>query len=608
MADIQINEFNQGGVADSKWSGIKNSLYRIIGMNLHGTPGVIQANQRMAKISAITVDALCKEVVNCSDGNSYWFSSTTGKIFKVDSSGVVTLVYDLSNSTVANKGALGCLGAWEYKGRIYWATEKMLNYAQINTTADFTSPTIGFARFGEEQTIGTNTAATYTLTTAINEGATHKQTFTADFKKLESVFLSIAAKGTGNWTVAVHDASNTLIGTITVVNASLGPGGNFFVFSTPLTLTLGSIYHIHVYSTVADGTVNTGIASDLEDAWMRFHAPADNEYHPMVDQNGVLYIGDRHFIHQVDVRAADGAHEYQMKALDIEEPHRATVLAKFGTDLMIGTIIAANVDRCAVYRWNTTVVSFSNQDAVPEAGINAVIAGDNFVLLSAGKSGNLYSYDGDKAHFYKKIPGEYTKTKQAKINPQASAVFNGLTLLGVSNVVGNPCDQGVWSIGRYSGSYNIVLNVEYPTSNVDGSNNPIISGIEIGAIIVQGSDLLLSWAYNGTYGIDRIDYANKIQRPFIETRLIVPYRELQTNYKEIMANYADLPANTSMVIDYKKNHASSYATDLVEVTDTERMLISAGNNLSANTLQIKVTLVTSGNDTPILEQVGLDVT
>jgi len=101
-----------GGLADSPWRGISGSFAAGIGIDIHSTPGQITVNQALAKESAATVTALCKNVLVASDGNSYWFSSTDGKIWKRTAAAVWSLVHTNTKSS--------CLGAREYNGYIYY--------------------------------------------------------------------------------------------------------------------------------------------------------------------------------------------------------------------------------------------------------------------------------------------------------------------------------------------------------------------------------------------------------------------------------------------------------------------------------------------------------
>lgn len=124
---------------------------------------------------------------------------------------------------------------------------------------------------------------TYALTTAVNEGATHIQQFSPDEAKLSQIMLNVAAVGTGDWTVTVHDSSNTVIASTTIANASMAAGD--YDFDVPAILETSETYHIHVYSTVADGTVVSGTAGDFEDSDFESHF-AKHTKSPVVSANG----------------------------------------------------------------------------------------------------------------------------------------------------------------------------------------------------------------------------------------------------------------------------------------------------------------------------------
>jgi hypothetical protein len=491
MPKILINAFNQGGVADSKYSGIKHSNARLIGWDIHSEPGLLKVNQKMSKISGQTVDTFCKVVVAASNNIRYWFSATTGKIWQ-EKAGVFTLVYTFANPAQITAGA-GALGAIEYEGYLYWFTQNYVNRIFVDNadgaSAWTTNVSTIWAELNLDQRFYQFSGITYAMTTGVNEGATHRHTFVADELLLETISFRLPAKGTGDVTVVVHNSANTVIGTKTIANASLLNGAiNYFQFSTPLNLTKGSTYHVHVYSTVADGTVDVLQLNNLEASAMSLYRTSSSSYHPTRIVDAVLYIGDNQYVHQID------GETFTAKALDIESQYQISALGKYGTDLLVGTIISSSVSFCEIFRWNTWSVSFTNSDIIFEPGINAFLEADNYVIVNAGLAGNLYSYNGQQLEFYKKIPGTYSPTKQAIIYGNASALLNGfLPIFGVSNYTGDPCDQGIWSLGNHSSNYPIVRNLEFPTSNVDANNYNILTGIEIGAIIVVGQDVYNSW-------------------------------------------------------------------------------------------------------------------
>ena len=118
---------NFGGLSDSKWSGVAGSFAECVGIDAHSTPGLLKVHQKLTKESSTTVTAFCKEMVAASNGYSFWFSSTDGKIWTRSSGGTYTLAY----TTAPAAGAAGCLGAMEFNGYIYWATQSRLHRVTI---------------------------------------------------------------------------------------------------------------------------------------------------------------------------------------------------------------------------------------------------------------------------------------------------------------------------------------------------------------------------------------------------------------------------------------------------------------------------------------------
>ena len=153
-----------------------------------------------------------------------------------------------------------------------------------------------------------------------------------------------------------------------------------------------------------------------------------------------------------------------------------------------------------------------------------------------------------------------------------------------------------------SGKHNYILDLPYPISERSGSSL-VMSGIEIGGILAVGVDLYVSWKNGTTYGIDKLDYSNKMEAGYLETRLIVIEREKFSIFPKFVVAYASLPASTAITIQYSKNY-TAYA-DTTEVTDTARLIVQSQESVEATTLQIKVLPTVSGNSAPEIESMGL---
>lgn len=336
------------------------------------------------------------------------------------------------------------------------------------------------------------------------------------------------------------------------------------------------------------------------DSWATF-TNTDASFHPICEVNQVTYIGDAHFVAQID------AGVFSANALDLKTGLRIKSLGKIDTDLLIGTYVADNVMRSEIVRWNTWSVSYSVSDPIPEIGINAFLDTDNMVIVSAGTKGNLYVYDGVKLEFFKNIKGSWGSTNKATVHQEATFNFNGMPLFGLSQVTGTGVNLGVYSLASTSRGYPMVLNLEYKISEA------VLTGIEIGAIVAISADqFLVSWKNGSTYGVDILDLTAKQASGYFVLRNILVDREKKSNYGAVFVPYRSLPASSDIKVYHEKNHAGSYtqfdaSTEMV--TDTERLMryskIDVGE---ASVCTIKVELTPNGDNSPEVEMMIMDVT
>ena len=465
---IQLVGFNEAGLADSRWSGLINSYYKLVGLDLHSTPGLVKVAQKMTKNSGATVDEFCKVGIVSSNGSSFWGSSTSGKIWERTSAGTWRLVHTLTPAA----GTAYVLGMAEYQGYIYIATQSRL----------------------------------------------HR---------------------------------------ITVANAD-----------------------------------DNDWATDCVEDWATFTV-TDTVFHPMTIQNRVLYIGDGNYVAQVSTNT------FSALAIDIKTPHRVKSLGKIGTDVLVGTYVSDYVTKTALIRWNTWSEDFTTLDEIPEVGINAFLPTDNFVLIQAGLAGNIYSYNGEVMELYKKIPGTYSGTSYGEVYPYSVANLNGNILFGFSNGTGNPADQGVYQLARYDRNRRFIMDMPYPISERTTGDVLVTTGLEIGAIVVSGFNVLVAWKNSTSYGVDMTDASNKLSGAYLETKLMRLGRSNLSTVDTIDFHYYTIPASCAITIAQDANYAG-YAT-LTGVTYDKRKVVSTGNGLEASILSVKATFTTSGNTAPSIE-------
>ena len=323
--------------------------------------------------------------------------------------------------------------------------------------------------------------------------------------------------------------------------------------------TAESLHRIPIaaIATAANWTAN------VEIDWATF-TNKDASFHPMVVQSLKLIIGDANYLAKVS--GDTGSHAFTANALDLKQPLRVKTMTSFDIDVAIGTFVDDNVNKTEIIRWDTVSPSWLTSDPIEENGINAFMRDDNFVYAQAGQAGRWYFYNGQQLIPDTRIPGDWSPTKTAYVHPQAVATHLTIPVFGLSNITGNPALQGVYSLGSYSKNYQKVMDLSYPIS-------ASLSGVEIGAVLAVGEDLLVSWKYGATYGVDKLNWSIKYAAAYLETMILTPaeVRHFLRTVEEAFINYVSLPTNTDISFKYKKKHEAAYSDVMANLNDTKLM-------------------------------------
>jgi hypothetical protein len=116
----------QNGVGKSSRDEMK--FDEIVGLDIHSTPGLIRASYSMLFEAGSAVGEICKAVAIVeSTGDTYWFSATSGKVWKRTYTGSWSLPNTLTSMTT------GIRGACAYHGNIFFATASKVGRYNIST-------------------------------------------------------------------------------------------------------------------------------------------------------------------------------------------------------------------------------------------------------------------------------------------------------------------------------------------------------------------------------------------------------------------------------------------------------------------------------------------
>lgn len=540
MPQIILENPSLGGLADSGYLGPANSMAAMVGLDVHSEPGIIKVNQRLVKDSGATVDVRINKIVSCTDGSVYLFGDS-GKVFKRDSAGTYTTARVVAPATGGNN----IVGALEYDGFVYYATQNKVGRWQIGTA--WSSANDNYATF------------------SFGNANFHQMT-------IQNLVLFI---GDGNFIAQVDNDQLDGSGTISTSGTAVTGVGTKFLTEAAV---LG-----YVLYTDADGNITRRQITAIAD---NTHLTLASGFSPDLGATTTYQITKHIFTNQ-----------------DNDVPLGMTVksLGQIGVELLFGT---QNKPWAEIYRWNTWSPSFSASDQVPETGVNCFLQTDNFVLVQAGTLGNLYQYSGDLLQLIKKVPGDYTGGKTASAENEARAWFRGLSMIGMSSVGGGTL-AGVYSFGNVNPSYPKILNLEYPLSTGNFTGDVITAMEQI--TDSSGDIMLVAWKNGATYGVDRVDLANKYATAYLQSRVITNDRNVLKRIIEIDVAYRTIPAGTSIKFFVSKNHGA-----FAEIQDKEDDAIRQVYRTTVSvddcaTYQIQVQLIPNVNSAPEIEKVIINI-
>lgn len=348
------------------------------------------------------------------------------------------------------------------------------------------------------------------------------------------------------------------------------------------------VYQYTVKNDVTDWT-------NAEDDWTQFSK--GSEHHPMVQQNLSLFIGDKNVIAEIDSTGTLVLQTF----FNLPDNEIIKALTPFDIDLLIGT----QTQRYGrVLRWDGLSESWSAEDDVYEKeGVTAFIVDDNFVYPVAGQKGSIYYYNGAKCEDFTTIP-EITGQNTIKVNPNAVGFYQGVPVFGVSNVSGNPVLQGVYGIGSYNASYPRSLSLDYPMPSGE------FSGVEIGAIIIDGDDMYVSWSDGVDTGVGKVDWTAKYASAYMETIGLTPAmnRHQIKTITEVMVPYYSLSTGTNITIGVDPDYTGSFSNKTVQ-TDTKRKILKVQSPSvpDAANPRLRIGFTVNGNNSPEIEDVLFDI-
>lgn len=562
----------EGGLSVDPKQGIKNSHAYMQSMDFRSSPSQLSPlPQPVREDKGIVTDLIQNEVM-ISNGVTYSIGST-GNFYQRSAAGTWSLEGTLP------AGYFG-LDYRQDLDSIYITHAKTVSLFNPVSTGAALSPNyynISQSTYNNTATAGFNvncdqsgsTLTTQILTT-FAETQIQERFFQTDIEPLNKISIYIVAKGTGNWTLTLHDGLNNVKGTVTVSNANLVNGQfNDFVFATQVRAAVApgaQTYHIHVTSTVADGTVASSATNDLStcdlEIWADRLVIPINGMHPMVNFQQFECIGNERYLsvwEPLGDPAPDNS-EWQRHKLIFPPYYQVCGLA------VLNEYIAIACERIPtgtnqpqdgiIFWWDGLQQTYNYFTKIPEGspyGIQEInniveyeVAGVIYAITSAGSEPVKLRTLPNAQNNYLGAPSKTV------VYPNASTVRNGVLLLGYPSTSTNlSLNYGVYSYGQLDKSYPLSLGYDYLLSTGDmtntGSNN-----LTIGMVKNFGDVLHISWRDGTAYGVDVVNSSSNpaIYATFESLIFDMNYVAKQKTALYVETTFLTLPANTYFQFKY----------------------------------------------------------
>lgn len=478
-----------------------------------------------------------------------------------------------------------------------------------STIIPFVDPT---TRLDIDQSF-TTTGFDYDVLTAISELAVDTLSFTPASDPQKSVDFNVGTKGTGDWTVTVHDNTNTVIASKTITTANMASAGyQEFTWATPWRIVIGKSYHMHVTSTVADGTIIASVDDDFSKA--NFHTyyqflVNDTLFHPIARMLNFLVIGNERYLAKWD-----GAF-FSPNYIAFPAGTHVRCIGYWGKYLAIGTWQEASSGTPTVYDfptgkiyfWDGISLTFNFSIDIPEGQVNAIYGMDASLYYFAGFKGDLMYYQGtfdnQSGEFngtkIKRIP-YIERSKYVEVYPQSMGMWRGLLHFGMgANTNSTTLPQGVYSWGTLYPQYQSSLSFDHVIST--GNKG---STVRIGMIYPVGQKLLISWKDGIAYGVDVVDptgsvyYTSGLIQPNLQDGEMIYANNLLL---KIRADHLALNTGEGVQVGYKLNREANFEVANSTTDSVSKQFTSSGEfNGRTTEWQGQVTLTGNGTSSPTL--------
>ena len=381
------------------------------------------------------------------------------------------------------------------------------------------------------------TAQTYSVPTSLTEATGSFCYFAPDIEPFHSIWPYIVSKGTGDWTLTLHDSLNNQLAQVTVTNANLTSNTyNKFKFTGQIRALVNAsqtgtsaTYHWHVTSTVNDGTVGTLNPSDLSSADFLLFAyrliQTKNGWHPSALFTGsgvpLLCIGNGQYLSTYNFGNDSNPtnSQWQRHNLTFKQGYEVCGLSTWNQYLVIAVErrsanTSRNAQDGALYLWDGTTNAPSIFVDVPMGSPYGLYTHNGVVYFSC--AGSLYAYAGNQAVIKVRKQAGYQNTDylgtvdSTIVNPNMMCSRYNILQAGFPSSTTNiNTNYGVYAWGTSELTFPNSYTYNYSLAN-GFVNNTSSLNLQIGCVYNFVDSMYISWQYTDAnsvvhYGMDVLD-------------------------------------------------------------------------------------------------------
>lgn len=637
---IHLNYFQGGTTVDPKL-GIPNSFYSSLALDFRSTPSQLSVLPGPSVVGTNTTDLILAMEQDLNGVR--WGVGSAGSIYKIDTSNNFTQVAKLSEN-----GSAGILYN-QVTDQLYIPGQTTVSmYGQV-TTGNPGQPVFKSSIFAQSASNApgvtnlynsadgffdgvarTTAGATYTLKTVLSEAVSDFCFFAPDIEPFYSIKVFVIAKGTGDWTLTLHDSSNNSLATVTITNANLVNNQmNEFVFGKQVRALVSAsqtgssaTYHFHLTSTVADGTTQVVTAGDLSTDNFLLYAyrlvQTKNTWHPTTLFTGsgkpLLCIGNAQYLSTYDFSndASPTNQQWQRHALVFRQGYEVCGLSTNNQYLVIAVErrsgnSSRNFQDGALYFWDGSTSAPNFVIDIPMGSPYGLQTFNNVTYFVC--AGSLFAWSGGQTVIkVRKLAYQNTDylgtVDSTLVAPNMMSIRYNLLMIGYPTSTTNVnINYGIYTWGSVEVMYPNSLGLSYALSN-GFTNNTGSTNLQIGCVYNFVDTMYVPWRYTDGggqthYGVDLLNNSSTSAPNFNLLTLIydggVSYKIKEALRMKL--TFLPLPAGYTLQAQYAINRGSFVLSPTASAGDTS--LVFEINNARFNELQWGLTGTSTGVSSPL---------